>query len=112
MIDIKKSLELLGITKTNNGTSIGSESFGAGKRIDSLSPVDGSVIGSVTQTTSEEYEKVLQAASSAFKGWRLKPAPLRGEIVRQYGEKLRRYKQPLGELVSYEMGKSLQEGLG
>ena len=51
-------------------------------------------------------------ALSAFKTWRKKPAPLRGEIVRQYGEKLRKYKQPLGELVSYEMGKSLQEGLG
>ena len=112
MIDIKKSLKLLGINQTNNGTSIGSESFGNGKKLDSISPVDGSVIGSVTETTLEEYEKVLQAASSAFKEWRLKPAPLRGDVVRQYGEKLRKYKQPLGELVSYEMGKSLQEGLG
>jgi aldehyde dehydrogenase (NAD+) len=112
MIDIKKSLKLLGINQTNNGTSIGSESFGNGKKLDSISPVDGSVIGSVTETTSEEYEKVLQAASSAFKEWRLKPAPLRGDVVRQYGERLRKYKQPLGELVSYEMGKSLQEGLG
>ena len=112
MIDIKKSLDLLGVNKTNDGTSIGSMSFGGGKRIDSISPVDGSVIGSVTKTTSEEYEKVMQSASSAFKDWRLRPAPLRGEVVRQYGERLRKYKQPLGELVSYEMGKSLQEGLG
>jgi aldehyde dehydrogenase (NAD+) len=112
MIDIKNSLALLGVKKTNNGTSIGSESFGEGKKINSISPVDGLVIGSVTETTIEEYEKVMQAASAAFKEWRTKPAPLRGEIVRQYGEKLRAYKQSLGELVSYEMGKSLQEGLG
>ncbi len=112
MIDIKNTLQLLGISKTNNGSSIGLESFGGGKQINSVSPVDGSIIGSVTETTREEYEKVVQAASSAFKYWRTKPAPLRGEIVRQYGEKLRTYKQPLGELVSYEMGKSLQEGLG
>ena len=112
MIDIKKSLALLGVKKTNDGTSIGSESFGEGKKIDSISPVDGLVIGSVTETTIEEYEKVMQAASAAFKEWRTKPAPLRGEIVRQYGEKLRVYKQSLGELVSFEMGKSLQEGLG
>ena len=112
MIDIKKSLQILGVKKTNKGTSVGQESFGGGETIDSFSPVDGLLIGSVTETTQEEYETVIKTASSAFKLWRDKPAPLRGEIVRQYGEKLRQYKQPLGELVSYEMGKSLQEGLG
>jgi len=112
MIDIKKTLDLLGVKEMNNGTSTGSQSFGGGAVITSISPVDGSIIGSVTETTPEEYEKVMQAATLSFKEWRLKPAPLRGEIVRQYGEKLRKYKQPLGELVSYEMGKSLQEGLG
>ncbi len=112
MIDINKSLSVLGVKKENNGTSIGSKSFGSGKKINSFSPVDGSLIGSVTETTNEEYEYVMKAATTAFKDWRLKPAPLRGEIVRQYGEKLRSFKQPLGELVSYEMGKSLQEGLG
>ena len=112
MIDIKNSLKTLGIKKINNGSSTGLESFGRGEHISSFSPVDGSLIAKVTYTTPEEYEKVLQIATSAFKEWRLKPAPLRGEIVRQYGEKLRKYKQALGELVSYEMGKSLQEGLG
>ena len=112
MIDIKKSLEVLGVQQMNNGTSTGSQSFGGGEKIDSYSPVDGTLIGSVTQTTPEEYEKVMLSTTAAFKEWRLKPAPLRGEIVRQYGEKLREYKQALGELVSYEMGKSLQEGLG
>ena len=112
MIDIKKSLDILGIKETNHGTSTGSQSFSGGREISSFSPVDGSLIGRVTTTTKEEYEKVIQSATSAFKDWRLRPAPQRGEIVRQYGEKLREYKQALGELVSYEMGKSLQEGLG
>ena len=112
MINIKKTLEVLGVKELNNGTSTGLNSYGGGSPIASFSPVDGSVIGSVTETTSEEYEKVILAATSAYKEWRLKPAPERGEIVRQYGEKLRFYKQSLGELVSFEMGKSLQEGLG
>ena len=112
MIDLKKTLGLLGIKEMNNGTSVGSESFGGGSVIKSVSPVDGRIVGCVTETTIEEYETVVSAAASAFKEWRMKPAPLRGEVVRQYGERLRKYKQPLGELVSYEMGKSLQEGLG
>ncbi len=112
MIDIKKTLDTLGIKTSNNGSSTGSVSFGDGAEIESYSPVDGNLIGKVTSTTPEEYEKVIQIATSAFKDWRLKPAPLRGDIVRQYSEKLRSYKQELGALVSYEMGKSLQEGLG
>ena len=112
MIDIKKTLDVLGVKESNNGTSTGKVSFGGGVEIKSYSPVDGRLIGKVTSTTHEEYEKVMQTATAAFKEWRLKPAPLRGDIVRQYGEKLRFYKQELGELVSYEMGKSLQEGLG
>ena len=112
MIDIKNALNTLGLKDLNNGTSVGSLSFGGGKKIDSFSPVNGSLIGSVTTTTKEEYEKVIEIATSAFKTWRLIPAPKRGEIVRQYGEKLRKYKRSLGELVSFEMGKSLQEGLG
>ena len=112
MINIKNTLSLLKIDEVNNGSSVGSLSFGDGSKIDSFSPVDGGLIGSVTSTTSKEYQKVVKSASSAFVFWRSVPAPKRGEIVRQYGEKLREYKQPLGELVSYEMGKSLQEGLG
>ena len=96
MIDIKKSLATLGLKETNHGTSTGPRSFGVGKKISSYSPVDGGLIGKITTTTTEEYEKVMQAATTAFKDWRLKPAPQRGEIVRQYSEKLREYKQPLG----------------
>ena len=112
MIDIKKTLSDLKIKDINNGSSTGSKSYGQGEIINSYSPVDGKLIGGVTTTTKEEYEKIMQSTTNAFKDWRLKPAPERGEIVRQYGKKLRFYKQSLGELVSYEMGKSLQEGLG
>ena len=112
MIDIKKSLDLLGILDVNLGASTGASSFGSGEEIASYSPVNGKLIGKVTSATQEDYDKIIASAKTAFKAWRLKPAPQRGEIVRQYGEKLREYKQPLGELVSYEMGKSLQEGLG
>ena len=112
MIDIKKTLSDLKIKDVNNGSSTGSVSYGQGEIINSYSPVDGKLIGGVTTTTREEYEKIIQCSTNAFKSWRLKPAPERGEVVRQYGDKLRFYKQSLGELVSYEMGKSLQEGLG
>jgi len=109
---IKLSLDKLGIKKVNHGTSTGSNFFGNGTEISSYSPVDGALIGKVTSTTKEDYEIVIKTAQEAFKSWKLVPAPLRGEIVRQFGNKLRDLKQPLGELVSYEMGKSLQEGLG
>ena len=109
---IKKALDKLGVKQLNNGTSTGSISFENSEIIESYSPVDGELIGTVSATTEEDYQKVVAVAQNAFKSWRLKPAPQRGEIVRQFGNKLRELKQPLGELVSYEMGKSLQEGLG
>ena len=111
-LTIQNTLQLLHIKNVNLGTSTGSNFFGNVEEISSYSPVDGKLIGKVTSTTKEDYEKVVEAAQSAFKTWRLMPAPQRGEIVRQFGNKLRELKQPLGELVSYEMGKSLQEGLG
>ena len=109
-IDI--SLQKLGITSSNLGTSTGTKFFASGEKIDSISPVDGSVIGSVTATTKDDYEKVIKSAMSAFKTFKTMPAPKRGEMVRQFGNKLRELKEPLGMLVSYEMGKSYQEGLG
>ncbi|MGV7105971.1 L-piperidine-6-carboxylate dehydrogenase [Flavobacterium sp. U410] len=109
---MKEALELLGIKELNQGTSTGNQWFSNDEKIDSYSPVDGQLIASVTTTTQEDYEKVMQSATEAFKTFRLMPAPKRGEIVRQFGEKLRQYKEPLGKLVSYEMGKSYQEGLG
>jgi len=108
-IDVLKSLHLKDI---NNGVSTGNDSFGSGSLIESFSPVDGCLIGKCSTSTADDFNKVVKTAKQAFNSWRLVPAPKRGEIVRQFGEKLRAYKEPLGELVSYEMGKSLQEGLG
>lgn len=109
---INEALKKLGIKEINEGTSTGSNNFGSGELIASYSPVDGALIGKVKSTTKEEYEEVMASATNAFKTWRTKPAPLRGEVVRQFGDKLRELKEPLGKLVSYEMGKSYQEGLG
>lgn len=105
-------LKKLALKKHNAGTSTGSISLSSGKYIPSYSPVDGQLIGSVSKTTEKEYEKVVETALAAFKVWREVPAPKRGELVRQFGDELRKYKEPLGKLVSHEMGKSLQEGLG
>lgn len=103
----------LKIDSTNKGVSTGTQWINSkGEIIDSFSPVDGKKIGSVTAADKESYEAVIKKAEEAFKTWRLVPAPKRGEIVRQIGEALRQYKEPLGKLVSFEMGKSLQEGLG
>ncbi|SNY94802.1 aldehyde dehydrogenase family protein [Flagellimonas pacifica] len=109
---IDKALKQLGLSEINDGTSTGSNYFSSGEAISSYSPVDGALIGKVKTTSSSDYEKVMETATSAFTTWRLMPAPQRGEIVRQFGEKLRELKEPLGKLVSYEMGKSYQEGLG
>jgi aldehyde dehydrogenase (NAD+) len=110
---IESVLEQLGLKVNNYGASTGLKHiYTKGKQIDSHSPVDGRLIGSVNAATAEDYQHVMKTADEAFKEWRLMPAPKRGEIVRQIGDELRKNKEPLGKLVSYEMGKSLQEGLG
>lgn len=108
----KDFLDTLGLQTRNAGTGTGLEMMDSATWIDSYSPVDGTLIGSVSQTTKEQYETVVSKAQEAAEYWRNIPAPKRGEIVRQYGDKLRNYKDALGKLVSYEMGKSLQEGYG
>lgn len=108
-----KVLDKLGIKKINEGAATGTKWLKAGgEKIDSYSPVDGKKIGTVTAVTRKSYDKVIDQAQAAFVEWRMWPAPKRGEVVRQIGENLRKYKEPLGMLVSYEMGKSLQEGYG
>jgi aldehyde dehydrogenase (NAD+) len=109
---MQEALAQLGVKEINEGTSTGSEWFSNGELIESYSPVDGQLIGKVKATTAADYERVMQSATAAFKIFRAMPAPQRGEIVRQFGNKLRELKEPLGKLVSYEMGKSLQEGYG
>src|SRR5690606_22509911 len=100
---IQEALKELGIKPINSGTSTGSEHFYSGDTIASYSPVDGFLIAEVRTTSRADYEKVMQTAATAFQEWRTKPAPQRGEIVRQFGQKLRELKEPLGKLVSYEM---------
>jgi len=107
-----EALKQLGVKEINEGTSTGNSWFSNGEILESFSPVDGKLIGKVKTSTPEDYEKAMQSATEAFKTFRVMPAPQRGEIVRQFGEKLRQKKEALGKLVSYEMGKSLQEGLG
>ncbi|HLX92742.1 MAG TPA: aldehyde dehydrogenase family protein [Puia sp.] len=106
-------LNQLNLKKNNPGTSTGQKWIGrsAGK-IQSRSPVDGREIASLAATSKKEYDDVINESLKAFGEWRLWPAPKRGEVVRQIGEALRAHKASLGRLVSYEMGKSLAEGLG
>ena len=106
-------LKELGLKDINPGVSTGSDWIdGSGEHIASYSPVDGALIGKVKVATRSDYEQVIAKARQVFKVWRVMPAPKRGEIVRQFGEKLRKHKHALGKLVSYEMGKNLQEGWG
>ena len=98
---------------SNCGISSGLKEWeGEGRALKITSPVDGELIGVVREASKSDYENIVEQAQSAFVEWRMMPAPHRGEIVRQMGDALREYKSDLGSLVSYEMGKSLQEGLG
>ena len=105
-------LKNLGIQEINKGVSTGSTWFVTDAKIDSYSPVDGKLIASVQVCDAKNYEHVVQTAQKAFAEWKKIPAPKRGEIVRQIGNEFRAHKEDLGRLVSWEMGKSLQEGLG
>jgi aldehyde dehydrogenase (NAD+) len=110
---IQEALSALGIKKSNLGSSTGSKWYKTtGAKIDSYSPADGKLIGSVQAADEKTYRTIIAKSNAAFKEWRQWPAPKRGEVVRQIGEALRKQKEPLGKLVSYEMGKSYQEGLG
>jgi aldehyde dehydrogenase (NAD+) len=103
----------LQVNTENDGVSTGTQWIkSSGEKIQSFSPVDGKIIGTVAAADKTSYEAVVTRAAEAFKIWRLWPAPKRGDIVRQIGEALRQEKENLGRLVSYEMGKSLQEGYG
>jgi L-aminoadipate-semialdehyde dehydrogenase len=110
---IKDCLRRLGIDDLNQGACTGTKWINTnGENIDSYSPTNGSLIGSVKQANTEDYEQVIRTAQEAFKKWRTVPAPQRGEVVRQIGNALRKNKEDLGRLVSYEMGKIYQEGMG
>lgn len=111
---IAETLSQLGIKEINDAASTGQVwSYPANAEVrEIISPTDGKLIAKVKIATEKEYNHVIEKAQEAFLYWRTVPAPKRGEIIRQYGNKLREYKEPLGRLVSYEMGKIYQEGLG
>jgi aldehyde dehydrogenase (NAD+) len=110
---IKEALKILGVKISNPGVSSGSTWIRSkGSYITSYSPADGKLIGKVKAADEASFNKVVLQSRKAFQEWRLVPAPKRGEVVRQIGTALRKNKEPLGKLVSYEMGKSYQEGLG
>jgi len=110
---ISDVLQQLGIQQLNQGISTGANNcHGNGDLLESKSPVDGHIIGNVHLGGAKDYDQVVDTAHQAFLVWRNLPAPKRGEIIRQIGDRLRLHKDALGKLVSYEMGKSLQEGLG
>ena len=112
-MNIQSILSSLGVESKNSGAAIGANWLTTnGNTISSFSPVDGNLIGEVTAATEKDYEDCIRSAQEAFVDWRMVPAPQRGEIVRQFGDALRAKKEDLGALVSYEMGKSYQEGLG
>ena len=113
-VAVTEMLEKLGIKEVNPAYSTGLVWGGQNNQEvrEIYSPADGSLIASVRMATEEDYDAVIRKAEEAFKVWRTVPAPKRGEVVRQIGNKLREFKEPLGKLVSYEMGKIMQEGLG
>lgn len=107
-------LEQLKLEQTNSAISTGTQWSGSKENgyYESFSPVDGKLIGKAYKATTADYANVIATAQKGFTYWRQQTAPARGEVVRLIGNKLRQYKEPLGKLVAYEMGKSLQEGLG
>ena len=102
----------LHLSTTNAGTSTGTENQSSNSYLSSSSPIDGQKLAEVSVTSKEQYEALIHKAQEAATHWRSIPAPKRGELVREWGNRLRTHKEALGALVSLEMGKSLQEGLG
>ena len=112
---MKELMKTLGIKKVNPGASTGiSDGWiqTTGRTLVSRSPVDGSPIAEITQTTNDDYEQLMRRALPAFERWRMTPAPQRGQVVRAIGDRLREFKEPLGMLVTWEMGKIKAEGQG
>jgi aldehyde dehydrogenase (NAD+) len=108
-------LKELGINEINSGACSGVDQWSSieGKQLlEVISPINGELIAKVALANEEDYEKVVEKAAQAFLSWRETPAPKRGEIIRQLGNELRKYKEPLGKLVTLEMGKIVQEGMG
>jgi len=112
---MKSILKELGINQVNYGACSGAEKWSTSRKgglIESVNPATGELIASVYQATESDYDIIVQDAETAFKNFRKVPAPIRGQLVREMGDALREKKDALGSLVSMEMGKIKQEGVG
>ena len=112
---MKSLLDKLNLEEVNAGASTGPDEWirdPAGKELISYNPSDNQPIASVIQATSKGYEQVASAAAESFETWQDMPAPKRGLLVRDLAELIRDYQEPLGDLVSLEMGKIQAEGQG
>ncbi len=108
-------LEELGIKEVNPGACAGPagwSSIEGRELLDVLTPIDGSIVAKVALASEDDYEHVVKVAQGSFEKWRMTPAPVRGQIVREAGDELRRWKEQLGKLITLEMGKILAEGIG
>ncbi|MHC4080146.1 MAG: aldehyde dehydrogenase family protein, partial [Planctomycetota bacterium] len=105
------ALSALGIQDTNYGGFAG-EWVGSGPELEVITPIDGQRLATVKQVNESEYDQIVDRAHEAFLDWRTVPAPKRGELVRQLGNRLREVKNELGHLVTLEMGKIIAEGEG
>ena len=110
---VEEILQSLEIEPINSGACGGEWiPVPSGRELDSINPADGSLIAHVQMAGPRDYDRVVKRALEAFEGWRMMPAPKRGEIVREIGDELRQHKAELGALVTLEMGKILAEGQG
>jgi aldehyde dehydrogenase (NAD+) len=108
-------LKELGIEESNSGACAGPGDWNNREEKDMLevvTPIDGSLIARIALASEQDYEHVVTIAQRSFQEWRLLPSPKRGEIVREIAEEVRRFKEPLGKLITLEMGKAIAEGMG
>ena len=106
-------LERLGIQPVNSGACASDWiASPGGATIGSTNPADGSELAQIHLASGDDYERVVSDATEVFQRWRMLPAPQRGQIIREIGDELRRFKDDLGTLVTLEMGKILAEGRG
>ncbi|HKX76011.1 MAG TPA: aldehyde dehydrogenase family protein [Acidimicrobiia bacterium] len=111
-MDREQIFEALGLTDLNPGAYAGEWLPAEGNALSVANPTTGATLATVAQTTAEQYEQVVASSTETFTRWRSLPAPKRGEYVRRLGDALRRHKEPLGALVTLEMGKIKAEGEG
>lgn len=108
-------LKELGLQEINPGACAGPEDWSSTDRrelLDVVTPINGSVVAKVALASENDYEHVVKVAQENFRKWRMTPAPVRGQIVREVGDELRKMKEPLGKLITLEMGKIVAEGMG